>query len=178
VDAATNRVFFLDQNSYGVNSRVISVFDTTRFTQSGSAQLNGLTGDAFDLVRWGTDGLAFRTAKDFWGNGTGRVVLLHGSFVLPLSSTPNPVPSISAATPASVTAPGSNTWVTITGSQFVPGSIVQWNGSSRTTLFVNSGQLRVAIAASDLATPQTANLRVVNPSPAGGPSIQISFKVN
>jgi trimeric autotransporter adhesin len=178
VDATINRVFFLNQNSYGVNSRVISAFDASRFTQSGSTQLDGLTGDAFDLIRWGTDGLAFRTAKDFWGNGTGRVVLLHGPLVLPRSSTPNPVPSISAASPTSVTAPGSNTWVTITGSQFVPGSIVQWNGLSRTTVFVNSAQLRVAIPATDLATPQTANLQVVNPAPGGGTSAQISFKVN
>jgi hypothetical protein len=178
VDTTINRVFFLNQNSYGVNSRVISAFDASRFTQSGSTQLDGLTGDAFDLIRWGTDGLAFRTAKDFWGNGTGRVVLLHGPFVLPRSSTPNPVPSISAASPTSVTAPGSNTWVTITGSQFVPGSIVQWNGLSRTTVFVNSAQIRVAIPATDLPTPQTANLRVVNPAPGGGTSAQISFKVN
>jgi len=177
-DATINRVFFLNQNSYGVNSRVISAFDASHFTQSGSTQLDGLAGDAFDLIRWGTDGLAFRTAKDFWGNGTGRVVLLHGPFVLPRSSTPNPVPSISAASPASAIAPGSNTWVAITGSQFVPGSIVQWNGSSRTTLFVNSTQLRVAIPATDLATSQTANLQVVNPTPGGGTSAQISFKVN
>ncbi len=176
-DATINRVFFLNQNSYGVNSRVISAFDASRFTQSGSTQLDGLAGDAFDLVRWGTDGLAFRTAKDFWGNGTGRVVLLHGPSVLPRSSTPNPVPSISAATP-SVTAPAGNTWVTITGSNFVPGSIVQWNGSTRTTVFVNSTQLRVAIPGTDLATPRTANLQVVNPAPGGGTSAQISFKVN
>jgi uncharacterized repeat protein (TIGR01451 family) len=177
-DTAINRVFFLNQNSYGVNSRVISAFDASRFTPSGSTQLDGLTGDAFDLIRWGTDGLAFRTAKDFWGNGTGRVVLLHGPSVLPRSSTPNPVPSISVASPTSVTAPGPNTWVTITGSQFVPGSIVQWNGSSRTTVFVNSAQLRVAIPATDLAAPQTANLQVVNPGPGGGTSAQITFKVN
>jgi len=177
-DATINRVFFLNQNSYGVNSRIISAFDASRFTQSGSTQLDGLTGDAFDLIRWGTDGLAFRTAKDFWGNGTGRVVLLHGPSVLPSSATPNPVPSISAASPTSVTAPASNTWVTITGSQFVPGSIVQWNGSSRITVFVNSAQLRVAIPVTDLAAPQTANLRVINPSPGGGTSAQINFNVN
>jgi hypothetical protein len=37
-------------------------------------ELNGLSSDAVDLTRW----------------GTGRVVLLHGPFVLPRSSTPNP----------------------------------------------------------------------------------------
>jgi sugar lactone lactonase YvrE len=177
-DATINRVFFLNQNSYGVNSRTISVFDTLHLTPAGATQLDGLAGDAFDLVRWGADGLAFRTATDFWGNGTGRVVMLHGSSVLPRSSTPNPVPSISGASPTSVIAPGPNTWVTVAGSGFVPGSVVLWNGSSRTTVFVSSSQLRVAIPGTDFVAPQIANLQVVNPTPGGGTSGQLSFKVN
>jgi trimeric autotransporter adhesin len=177
-DASINRVFFLNQNSYNINSRIISAFDATRFTLTGSTELDGLSGDAFDLIRWGADGLAFRTAVDFWGSGTGRVVLLRGAFVLPRSSNPNPVPSVSAASPNSGTAHTGNTWVTITGSQFVTGSAVTWNGSARTTVFVNSGQLQVAIPASDLTTAQTANLRVVNPGPGGGTSGVVAFNVN
>src|SRR6266576_1307780 len=177
-DATINRVFFLNQNSYGVNARTISAFDASRFTATGSTELDGLAGDAFDLIRWGVDGLAFRTAKDFWGNGTALVVLLHGSPVLPRSSLPNPLPSISAGSPSGATAGGGNIWLTITGSQFVLGSVVQWNGSSRTTAFVSSTQLRVAIPAADLATPQTANLQVVNPAPGGGTSAQISLAIN
>jgi uncharacterized repeat protein (TIGR01451 family) len=177
-DTTINRVFSLNQNSYGVNARVISAFDASRFTPTGSTQLDGLTGDAFDLIRWGADGLAFRTAKDFWGSGTGRVVLLRGPSVLPLSSSPNPAPSISASSPSNVTASTGNTWVAITGSRFVPGSIVQWNGASRSTVFVNSGQLQVAIPAADLTTPQTAYVQVVNPAPGGGASLQIPFNIN
>jgi trimeric autotransporter adhesin len=177
VDTSTNGAFFLDQNSYNVSSRVISAFDPTHFVMVGSVQLDNLTGDAFDLIRWGRDGLGFRTTKDFWGNGSGRVVLLRGSFVLPPSSAPNPVPSISALFPASVVSPGSNTWITISGSNFVPGSIALWSGSARTTVFVNSGQLRVAIPAADLVTPRTANLRVNNPAPGGGNSVALTFTV-
>jgi trimeric autotransporter adhesin len=176
-DATINRVFFLTQNSYGVNSRTISAFDAARFTLADSTQLDGLTGDAFDLIRWGADGLAFRTAKDFWGNGTGRVVLFHGPAVLPLSPTPNPKPSISAISPSSVMAGTGNTWVTITGSNFVPGATAQWNGSLRTTIFVNSTQLRVAIPAADLTTSQTATLQVSNPLPGGGVSAQLNFAI-
>jgi uncharacterized repeat protein (TIGR01451 family) len=177
-DASINRVFFLSQNSYNVDSRLISAFDATHFTPVGSTELDGLPGDAFDLVCWGSDGLAFRTAVDFWGSGTGRVVLMHGPFVLPRSATTNPVPSISGASPHSVSAHTANTWVNITGSQFLPGSIVTWNGSPRTTVFVNSGQLRVAIPATDLVTAQTASLRVVNPTPGGGTSGVVSFTIN
>jgi uncharacterized repeat protein (TIGR01451 family) len=177
-DTSINRVFFLSGNSYGVNARTVSGFDARRFAPVGTTELDGLTGDAFDLIRWGADGLAFRTATDFWGSGSGRVVLLRGSSVLPRSAAANPVPSISVISPSSVMAPSGNTWVTITGSHFVPGAIAQWNGSARTTVFVNSGQLRVAIPAADLAIPKTVNLQVVNPTPGGGSSAVSTFTIN
>jgi hypothetical protein len=161
-----------------VTSRIIAVFDTSRFTLRQTTELDGLAGDAFDLIRWGVDGLAFRTAKDFWGNGSGQIVLPHGSAVLPRSSTPNPIPLVSFAPPSSVTAPAGNTWLTLVGSNFVPGSVAQWNGSPRTTVFVNAGQLRVALPAADRATAQTATIQVVKPAPGGGTSSQLSFKVN
>jgi len=176
-DTSLNGVFYLDQNGYGVTNRVLNSFDATHFLQTGSLELDNLTGDAFDLIRWGGDGLAFRTAKDVWGNGTSRVVLLRGAFVLPPALVPNPLPSLTSLSPASVTSPGSNTWVTITGTKFVPGSVAQWNGVARTTVFVNSGQLRVAIPVSDLATPKTATIRVVNPAPGGGSSGTLNFTV-
>jgi len=107
------------------------------------------------------------------------VVLLRGPFVLPRSSNPNPVPSVSTAFPNGVAAHAGNTWLTITGSQFVTGSTVTWKGSlARATVFVNSGQLRVAILAADLTSAKTVNLRVVNPAPGGGTSGTVSFNVN
>lgn len=177
VDVSINGAFFLDQNSYGVTARVITSADPFRFVTLGSVQLDNLTGDAFDLTRWGGDGIAFRTATDVWGNGSGRVILLRGSFVLPPSSTPNPVPKASSLSPTSATAPGSNTWVTIAGSNFVPGAVALWNGAQRSTVFVNSGQLRVAIPAADLAKATTAKISVSNPAPGGGKSGGLSFTV-
>jgi hypothetical protein len=177
-DMSINRVFFLTANSYGVSSRTISAFDPTRFTSVGSTELDGLTGDASDLIRWGADGLAFRTATDFWGNGSGRVVLLHGHSVLPPSSVANPVPSISALSPSGITSPAGNTWLTVTGSNFVPGAVVEWDGAVRTTVFVNSGQLRAAIPAAALAVPQTVTVQVVNPSPGGGSSAIFNLTIN
>jgi hypothetical protein len=45
-------------------------------------------------------------------------------------------------------------------------------------VFVNAGQLRVAIPASDLATVQINSIQAVNPAPGGGPSSTITFPVN
>jgi hypothetical protein len=174
-----NAGFFLDQNFGGTTSHVITAINPSRFVTVGSVQLDNMAGDAFDLIRWGGNGIAFRTAKDFWGNGSGRVVVLNGSFVLPPSASPNPVPKISSLSPNSVVAPGSNTWVTVTGSNFVPGSVGLWNGVQRTTVFVDSTHVRVAIPAADLVTSGTANkIRVNNPAPGGGTSTVLTFAVN
>jgi hypothetical protein len=178
VDMTINGAFFLDQNFYGLTYRVITAVDPTHFVTVGSVQLDNLAGDAFDLIRWGGNGIAFRTAKDFWGNGSGRVILLRGSFVLASSSSPNPVPIASLLSPNTVVAPGRNTWVTITGSKFVLGSVVLWNGSQRSTVFVNSGQLRVAIPAADLVKPATAQVNVSNPVPGGGKSAALTFIIH
>jgi hypothetical protein len=149
-----------------------------RFFHKYQQFTRSLSWDAFDLIRWGADGLAFRIATDFWGNGKGQIVLMHGSVVLPRSATPNPVASITLVSPGSAIANAGNTWLTISGSNFVPGSIATWNCSPRSTVFVNSGQIRVAIPGTDLVTPKTNNIHVVNPAPGGGPSSQITFNVN
>jgi hypothetical protein len=136
-----------------------------------------LTGDAFDLIRWGNNGIGFRTATDFWGNGASGFIAISGDFVLPPSSSPNPAPTASSLSPKSVVAPGSNTWVTITGTNFVRGSFALWNGSERTTVFVNSSKLRVAIPAADLAKQGTFRVKVKNPPPGGGESAALIFTV-
>jgi hypothetical protein len=176
VDTTINGAFFLDQNS-GQTYHVLTAADPTHFVTTGSVQLDNLTGDAFDLIRWGSNGIAFRTAKDFSGNGSGRVISLDGYFVLPPSSVPNPAPTASSLSPNSAVAPGRNTWVTITGSNFVPGSVALWNGSQRTTVFVNSGKLRMAIPAADLVQPAVNKVRVSNPIPGGGRSAALTFTV-
>jgi hypothetical protein len=177
VDTTINGAFFLDQNSYGKTSRVITAADPAHFVTVGSVELDNLTGDAFDLIRWGGTGISFRMATDFWGNGSGRVITLDGYFVLPPSSVPNPAPTASSLSPNSAVAPGRNTWVTITGSDFVPGSVALWNGSQRTTVFVNSRKLRMAIPAADLVKPALNKVRVSNPVPGGGMSAALTFTV-
>jgi hypothetical protein len=173
-----NGAFFLDPNSGSTTFHVVSAADSTHFVTVGSVELDNLAGDAFDLIRWGGNGIAFRTATDFWGNGIGRVVLVGGSFVLPPSATSNPVPKASALAPNSAIAPSSNTWVTVTGSNFVPGAVALWNGSQRTTVFVDSAHVRVAIPAADLVTRGNNKLSVSNPVPAGGNSAALIFAVH
>lgn len=78
----------------------------------------------------------------------------------------------------SATTPGGKEFtLTVNGTGFAPGAVVNWNGSARTTTFVNSSQVTAAITAADIATPKTAVITVTNPAPGGGTSNAINFEV-
>ncbi|HTQ54604.1 MAG TPA: FG-GAP-like repeat-containing protein [Bryobacteraceae bacterium] len=85
--------------------------------------------------------------------------------------TANPVPLINLPLAPSSILPGtSGTSVTVSGTGFVPGSTVYWNGSPRTTTYVGGSQLSVSLTPADVSGPVTGSLSVVNPGPGGGQS--------
>lgn len=90
----------------------------------------------------------------------------------------NPAPLISALNPNATIAGGAAFTLNVTGTNFVNGSVVRWNGSDRTTTFVSSTQVNVAVTAADIATSGTANITVFNPTPGGGTSGASTFTIN
>ena len=80
----------------------------------------------------------------------------------------NPAPALASLSPGSTQAGGAAFTLTLNGSNFVPTSTVQWNGTSRTTTFVSATQLTEAITAADIATQGSASVTVANPPPGGG----------
>jgi len=64
-------------------------------------------------------------------------------------SNASPVPVLTSHAPASVTAGAAGFTLTVTGSGFVPGSTVRWDGAARTTTFSSATQLTAAIPAAD-----------------------------
>ncbi len=89
----------------------------------------------------------------------------------------NPLPSVSSLSPSSVTAGASAFTLTVNGSNFVATSTVQWNGSARTTTYVNSGEITAAISAADVAVFGTVSVTVMNPAPGGGTSAGMTFTI-
>ena len=79
----------------------------------------------------------------------------------------NPSPQISAINPSSATAGGAAFTLTVTGAGFVPGSVVRWNGTDRSTSFGGSSQLTASIPASDIAAGGSAAVSVVQSCPRG-----------
>ena len=89
----------------------------------------------------------------------------------------NPVPVLTSLSPSSATVGGAGFTLTVTGSHFVKGSQIRWNGAARATTFVSSGQLEAVIPASDIGATGTASVTVVNPAPVGGTSNALPFTI-
>lgn len=89
----------------------------------------------------------------------------------------NPTPLLYPL-PSSATAPGGPAFsLTVNGTGFVSGAVVNWNGSPRPTTFVSSSQAIAAVTAADIAIPKTAVITVTNPGPGGGTSNSQHFQV-
>jgi hypothetical protein len=94
------------------------------------------------------------------------------------AATPNPVPLINQPLEPDAAKPGGEGFtLTINGTEFVSGSVVEWNGSARATTFVSKSQLKASIPASDIAMATTASVTVINPTPGGGTSNVDFFEV-
>src|SRR5215467_4805236 len=66
-------------------------------------------------------------------------------------STSNPVPVINVPLVPDTQHPGALGFtLVVNGTGFVAGSVVKWNGSARTTTFVNGSRLKAAILATDV----------------------------
>ena len=88
-----------------------------------------------------------------------------------LAQSNNPIPFINQPLVPTSVVPGSQGFtLSINGAGFVPGSIVHWNGSPRTTVLLSGTSLQATINASDVAHSTTAWITVVNPAPGGGTS--------
>src|SRR5260370_30937831 len=90
----------------------------------------------------------------------------------------NPVPFVNQPLVPTTVVPGSAAFtLTVNGTGFVSGSVVNWNGSPRTTTFVSGSQLTASISAADVATASSATITVASPGPGGGVSNPAVFPI-
>jgi hypothetical protein len=148
-----NQLMFraFDQKSYQMTDTISVPLPSSFSTSTGSPLV--------DAVRWGVDGLAVLRSD-------GQISVIRGPFVVPALLAQNGSASLSAVSNASLAHGSGNVTLTITGSGFVPGVAVQWNGGYRTTTLVDAAHLTVAIPASDLQSAGTASITAVNPGAA------------
>jgi hypothetical protein len=173
-DAGTGKTYFL--NAFPPLNVV--AFDQASLAQTASLVLGswglGTPFSGTQMVRWGGNGFAMRTFATFDPPTTG--FLLFTSSITEGSNLVG-TPVASTLAPASTPAGEGDFTLTVTGSGFVSGSTVEWNGSPRSTTMVSSTQLTSTIYASDIATEGTAQITVVNPGNGGGISGQVTFTI-
>jgi IPT/TIG domain-containing protein len=93
-------------------------------------------------------------------------------------SPTNPLPVLSSISPTTVSAGTGAFSLTVDGSDFVPGSVVEVDGASRTTHYVSTVQLTADILASDDASAGTPTITVVSPTPGGGTSAGATMTIS
>jgi len=84
-------------------------------------------------------------------------------------------PAIAGITPGTVGAGALGFNLTVTGSNFLPGSFVLWNGTVLPTAFVSATQLSAPVPASLVASQGTASVTVQNPG--GAASTAATFTI-
>ena len=94
---------------------------------------------------------------------------------LPFTIT-NSAPTISSLNPNSATAGGAAFNLTVAGTGFVSGAVVQFGGTNLTTTFTSSTQLTAAVPASAIASAGTIQVTVSNPG--GAVSTSATFTIN
>jgi hypothetical protein len=176
-DTSLQSAFFLVDTQTNSSSTSIvdgiESFNLNNFMSIGSVSLNmeqieGNTGyTGVDLIRWGQDGLAVLTSS-------GNIYLLRGAFVVPQLLNQNTAASLSSSSIPSITHGAGNTLLTLTGSNFVPGVAVTWNGSYRTTTIVDATHVTVAIPASDLASTGSGSLVATNPGASASNTLTVA----
>jgi hypothetical protein len=90
----------------------------------------------------------------------------------------NAVPTLSALSPSSARAGEAAFTLTVTGTNFVSTSTVQWNGTGLATTYVSGTKLSASVPPNHVATARTASVRVMNPTPGGGASWAVTFTVD
>lgn len=121
-----------------------------------------------------TGSLSFSVASDYSG--------ASNTLALPMV---NPVPVIVSLSPTTEVLGSNGGALSVYGTDFVSGSLIEWNGQPLSGTLMNGGEttsglelLTVSIPASLLAAGGPATVTVVNPAPGGGTSNAIAMDVS
>lgn len=96
----------------------------------------------------------------------------------PTAAPANPIPFLNQPLVPTAVSPGSAGFVmNVSGTGFVSGATIDFNGSPLATTFVNHEHLSAVVPAAEVANASTASITVVNPAPAGGRSNVVYFQI-
>ena len=116
------------------------------------------------------------TATQIATAGTASIAVSSGGTATSTLSLPmTPPPAIMALNPATVVGSGSPFTLTVSGTGFVSGTTIQWNGTALQTTYVSSTQLTAAVPANMAAGTGTASIVASNGS--GQASVAVKLPI-
>jgi uncharacterized repeat protein (TIGR01451 family) len=142
------------------------------FNDNGGGGVNALI-NGYLLPQNGLYQIRARSVNNFTGN--------YQISASTQAETLNPVPQISYFSPPSVAGTffGSDFWVAIYGSNFMPDTLVRWNGQLRAKFYSSSTLIYIRVLGGDIGWPWPRNafISVENPTPGGGTASR-AFTIN
>lgn len=179
-DPSLGKEFLMMENTAGTWAYGLARYDLTTYLPEALLDMpSSLSAveTSWTMMRWGQDGLALLASEPSFGSGSNQptvvIMLMRGPFVAPQELETNSVASLAASSVTSIAHGSGNATLTLSGSNFLPGIAVTWNGNYRTTTIVDATHISVAIPASDLTTAGTASLVASNPGAVGSNALQI-----
>jgi sugar lactone lactonase YvrE len=147
------------------NSTADRVFGQPNFT-SNTPNNGGLSASSL--------GYPLAVTLDTQGNLYTTEVGNNRALVFDIPS-PYSVPTLIAISPNTVAVGSPDFTLTVTGSGFVAGSTVRWNGSDRPTNYLSSTRLTASISAADVIAGGPFAVTVFTPAPGGGTSALVNL---
>ena len=149
----------------------------TGFTGATAVTLNGVVITGFTVVNSTTITFvvpAGATSGPIAITTPGGTATSTGTFTV---TTPNAAPTISSLSPSTAVAGSAGFTLTVNGTNFVSGTVINFNGTALTTTFVSAAQVSAMVPAAALATAGAYPVTATNPAPGGGTSAAVNFTV-
>jgi hypothetical protein len=179
-DPSLQKEFLMMVNTAGTWAYGLARYDLTTYTPEAlfdmPASANSIEAN-WTMLRFGQDGLALLSSGENYSTDqtTTVLMLVRGPFVAPQLLNQNAAASLTSSSITSITHGAGNTLLTLTGSNFVPGVAVTWNGSYRTTTIVDAAHVTVAIQASDLTAAGSGSLVATNPGASASNALTVTI---
>jgi trimeric autotransporter adhesin len=180
-DPSLGKEFLMLENLAGTSAFGLTRYDLSTYLPEAvlemPASYSSIT-SGWNMLRWGQDGLALLTSIVTYGTTdqtTTSLILLRGPFVAPQELETAKAASLTGSSATSITHGNGNTLLTLTGTNFLPGVAVTWNGSYRTTTIVDTTHITVAIPASDVANAGSVSLVATNPGATASNKLTITI---
>ena len=172
-ETSSGRTYFLDAASEYADYQAlnIDVYSQSSFGLLGTVPFMSIyPPDAANLVRWGSNGFAFRSIDNTGSQSSANQIVIATSSLVTSSSVAAPVPAISSVTPSQVHSGDAAFTLQVNGSGFTSTSSVVINGTQLTTAYSSNSSLSAQVPASDLYMWGQLNVQVTTPAPGGGTS--------